>query len=201
MKNTFLFLLILLFYANIYSQNMTSIVDEIKAKGKDNAIKMAFNLLEEKQPSILINPKDYDIKVLADSEEVTVLLRRIIKYVPLRFQTENKIKYDIKVNLIRKTISPFDDTFNSIFYIPTNEDLEVIAFVQKNFGIFSPNFETTISEEENDYVIHLENQYSYGKYSINKKTGKEGPALQGSYLPAPKTLLKPENNTILEITN
>lgn len=203
MKNIRLLLFVLLLYANVHSQNknMNTYIEDLKLKGKANAIKLAYTLIEEKQPGIIINPKDFEIKVLANSKEIVVQFRRIIRYVPLRFQAKNQIKYDITVNLIQNMISPFDDILESTFYIPTDKDLEAIAFVQKNFGIFSPDFETTVYEEDDYYAIHMENQYSYGRYKINKKTGEEEPSIQGSYLPIAKTLFSPEADVLLEINH
>lgn len=169
--------------------------DEISQKTKKEIIKMAVALLKEKHPSLLLNFDDYESTVLGDSKNTLVEFKRIIRYIPFGTHHEKRFSYDIAVNLNTSEISPFDDHFKSEFYIETNEDKNAIEFVKKNFGGFSSGFENTIYEGEEDYFIDLKNQYSFGKYVVNKKTGEQKTEIQASYDP----MQKPETIEDLDV--
>jgi hypothetical protein len=169
--------------------------DEILQKTKKDIIKMAVVLLREKHPSLVLNFNDYESTVLGDSKNTLVEFKRIIRYIPFGTDPEKHFSYDITLNLNTKEISPFDDHFKSEFYIETKADKKAIEFVKKNFGGFSSGFENTIYEGEEDYFIDCKNQYSFGKYVVNKKTGEQKTEIQASYDPMPK----PEKNDDLGI--
>src|SRR5690606_10299034 len=110
---------------------------------------------------------------------------RIVRYVPMGSKVTD-LEYDIIVNLTSKTILPFEQPIlNRKFYLPTEKDIKALAFIREHFGEFLPQFEYEIIEEAEQYKISCTNEASYGLYSINKKTGEEGPAIQGSYTPMP----------------
>ncbi|WP_348800585.1 hypothetical protein [Flavobacterium adhaerens] len=200
MKIIFSAFFIFLILTNAFPQSNTMYtLEELKSKGKDNAIQLALNLIKEKQPSLNISIQDFEIKVLANSKEILVQFRRIIRFVPLQIQKQQHVKYDITVDLIHNTISPFDDIIDSIFYVPTNSDLDAINFLQKKFGKEFSNFEVTILEEENNYLIHLENQHSYGIYTINKITGEKESSLESSYLIETRTNIASETDSFVEL--
>ncbi|PXY47009.1 hypothetical protein [Flavobacterium hydrophilum] len=157
--------------------------DEISKK---TIIDMAVALLNKRQPSLQLNFEDYETKVLGDSKNMLVEFKRIVRYVPFGTDPEKRFSYDITVNLNTTEILPFDDFFKSEFYIETEKDKKAIEFVKKNFGGFSSGFENTIYEREEDYFIDLKNQYSFGKYVVNKKTGEQKTEIQASYDPMPK---------------
>jgi len=168
---------------------------------KKRIIDMAVTLLNKKQPLLKLDFNDYETTVLGDSKNTLVEFRRIIRYVPFGTDPENRFSYDITVNLNTNEISPFDDDkfFKSEFYIETNEDKKAVKFLKKNFDIFSPDFENTVYEGEEDYYIDRKNQYSFGKYSVNKKTGIGKPEIQASYERMPQPDFTKDLDIFIEI--
>src|SRR5690606_35118573 len=129
-----------------------------------------------------IDTADYYCKVWRNTHSVAVEFTRIVRYVPLGSK-ETDFEYDIVVNLSTKTILPFEGPIlKREFYVPSEKDLVALLFIKEHFGTFSSNFENTVIEEAEAYKISCINEASYGLYSINKKTGEEGPAIQGSYI-------------------
>jgi len=173
--------------------------DEISQKTKKEITKMAAVLLNKKHPTLRVDFDDYESTVSGDSKNTLVEFKRIIRYVPFGADPEKRFSYDITVNLNTSEISPFDDHFKSEFYIETNEDKKAIEFVKKNFGGFSSGFENTIYEGEEDYLIDLKNQYSFGKYVVNKKTGEQKTEIQASYNPMPKPETIEDLDVFIEI--
>lgn len=183
MKMNYYLLSVILFFNGMILVAQHLKMEESEHTNKRELIEMGFVLLQEKQPQVTIKPEDFEITAWKNSKEIVVKFRRIIRYIPLRFFSKKRIDFDITVNLKTHEILPFDGVFNTTFYTPTKADQEAIAFVQEKFGYFSGDFENTIREGKEDYFIDCENEYSYGKYTLNKITGKPGPALQGSYIP------------------
>ena len=163
-------------------------MEELQNRKKEELVQMAFDLIIEQQPNVTFDPRDFEITAWKNSRGVLVKFRRIIKFFPLKPLTDKPVDFDITVNLTQNNILPFDNLINTSFYIPTEADLAALAFLKEKFGLFSPSFENVIREGENDYFIDCENEFSFGKYSLNKKTGEHGPALQGSYIPVPFVL-------------
>lgn len=172
---------------------------EIGQITKGSTIHIAKDILKQKHPKLSINFDDYIITVLGNSKNTLVKFRRIIRYIPLSINPEKNFSYDITVNLNTNEILPFDDFPTSEFYIETKEDKKAIEFIQKNFGPLSTSFENTILEGEEDYYIDCQNKYSYGIYILNKKTGKEGPAIQTSYEPMTEPNVNKNPNNFIEI--
>ncbi|WP_163398805.1 hypothetical protein [Flavobacterium fluviatile] len=164
--------------------------NEINRITKNAVIRIAKGIIEEKQPLLKLNFDDYETIVWVDSKNTWVEFKRVIRYIPLGTDPEKRFSYDITVNLNNDGISPFDDTFESEFYIETKEDKKAIEFIKKNFGSFSANFENTVYEGEENYYIDINNQYSFGKYAVNKKTGIAKTEIQGSYEPMPKPVIE-----------
>jgi hypothetical protein len=160
-------------------------MDELQNKKKEDLVQMAFNLIIKEQPNVTFDVRDFEITAWKNNRGVLVKFRRIIKFFPLKMATDQAIDFDITVNLTNDKILPFDNIISTAFYVPTETDLKSLLFIKEKFGFFSSNFENTIREGENDYFIDCENEFSYGKYILNKKTGELGPALQGSYMPVP----------------
>lgn len=159
---------------------------EILLKENEEFIQLALILINQRFPFIDINTEEYHCTVWRGENGIAVDFTRIIRYVPAG-KNEQDLEYDIIVNLTNKAISPFEKPIlNRKFFIPSDEDLKSIAFIKKHFGVFSPHFENTIIEEAEEYKISCTNDASYGYYTLNKKTGKQGGALQGSYLPMTK---------------
>lgn len=166
------------------------IMEQLKSKQKQELIVIALHILKEKQPSLVINFEDFESTVWGNSKEILVKFRRIIRYIPLSTNPEKRFSYDITVNLNTNEISPFDDWFQSEFYIETKADQKALAFIKKNFGVFSSDFENIIQEDEEDYCIHQTNSYSLGIYRLNKKTGKVEMSLNGHMEPTPKPIIQ-----------
>ncbi|RZJ56188.1 MAG: hypothetical protein EOO44_00420 [Flavobacterium sp.] len=160
-------------------------MNELQNKKKEDLVQMAFDLIIKEQPNVTFDPRDFEITAWKNNRGVLVKFRRIIKFFPLKMATDQAIDFDITVNLTNDKILPFDNIISTAFYVPTETDLKSLLFIKEKFGFFSSNFENTIREGENDYFIDCENEFSYGKYILNKKTGELGPALQGSYMPVP----------------
>lgn len=173
--------------------------NEIDRITKNAVIRIAKGILQKEQPLLTLNFDDYESSVLGDSKNTLVEFKRIIRYVPIGTDPEKRFSYDITVNLNTNEISPFDDTFKSEFYIETKEDKEAIEFVKKNFGGFTSDFYNTIYEGEEVYSVALENQYSFGKYAVNKTSGVVKVEIQGSYEPMPKPNMQEDQDFFTEI--
>jgi hypothetical protein len=168
-------------------------MNTILHQNNQQLIQLAIDILKEKQPDIPIHTDDYSIKVWRGANGASVDFTRIIRYVPLD-KASTHLFYDIIVNLVNQSIIPFDDTFKyGEFYIPTQQDVEAMAFIKKHFGVFSSQFENTILEEAEEYKISSTNENSFGYYTLNKITGEQGPPLQGSYLQMPNPNLGNED--------
>lgn len=159
---------------------------ELLSKENEELIQLALALVNERHPFIDLNTEEYHCKVWRGMNGIAVDFTRIIRYVPLG-KNDQDFEYDIIVNLTQKFIMPFEKPIlNRKFFIPSDEDLKAIVFIKKHFGVFSPHFENIITEEAEEYKISCTNDSSYGYYTVNKKTGKQGGALQGSYIPMQK---------------
>ncbi|MEM0575859.1 hypothetical protein [Flavobacterium polysaccharolyticum] len=190
--HVFVFLILILNAITSLAQHtkMGHTMEQLKSKQKQELIVIALHILKEKQPSLVINFENFESTVWGNSKEILVKFRRIIRYVPFGIDPEKRFSYDITVNLNTNEVSPFDDWFQSEFYIETKVDQKALAFIKKNFGSFSANFENTIYEGEEDYFIDSNNQYSFGKYKVNKRTGIVKTEIQGSYEPMPKPIIE-----------
>lgn len=186
-------LLFLIFKTTLsFSQNQTmnNETKEIILQGKGAVIDYAFIIIKEKVPSLKINLEDYKVTVWANKKEVLVKFRRRIKYYPKN--KPDRIDYDFSVNIIAQEtdIWSIDD-----FYVPTKQDLKNIEFVKKHAPLpSSDQFEIRISETKDQFQISCTNKVAFGKYFIDKQTGKELPSIQGSYtpMPSPNTTLSGE---------
>ncbi|MBZ4044180.1 hypothetical protein [Flavobacterium hibisci] len=167
--------------------------DEISKK---EIIDMAVALLNKRQLLLKWNFNDYEAEVLGDSKNTFVEFKRIIRYIPFSTDPEKCFSYDVTINVNTAEILPFDDFFKSEFYIETENDRKAISFIKKNFGDFSANFENTIYEGEEDYFIDIKNEYSFGKYTVNKKTGIVKTEIQASFEPAQKPVIENPDNYI-----
>ncbi|WP_163395559.1 hypothetical protein [Flavobacterium limi] len=171
---------------SIYYREEKIIFFEGDETSKKEIIDMAVALLNKRQSLLKLDFNDYETVVSADTKNTLVEFKRIIRYMPFGTDPEKRFSYDITVNLSTNEISPFDDFFKSEFYIETKNDKKAIAFVKKNFGVFSTSFENTIYERKEDYFIDIRNPYSFGKYAVNKTTGLVKTEIQASYEPMQK---------------
>lgn len=168
--------------------------EELSLKENNELIQQAIDLLKEKHPSVSIHRDDYHIKVWRGVNGVAIDFTRIIQYIPLD-KANRTLAYDIVVNLTNNEIIPFNNpSEHGEFYIPSANDLEALAFIKKHFGVFSPSFENTIHEGETEYHISCDNDASFGKCTVNKKTGEQSGVMQGSYIQIQKPPLGDEEN-------
>lgn len=173
--------------------------DEVNTISKNAIISLAKEVLKKKHPSLNVNFDDYKISILGDSKNTIVEFRKIIKYIPLALNSEKSISYDLKVNLNTNEISPFDDVFDSEFYVETPEDKKALRYIKNHFSPLSSSFENTIEEKEEEYLISIDNEYSFGRYVLDKKTGKHRVEIEGSMEPMPKFDRDADLDTLLEI--
>lgn len=173
--------------------------DETSQKTKKEIINMALVLLKKRQPSLQIDYNDYESTILGNNKKIIVEFRRIIRYIPLNIDLKEQFAYDITVNLNSGEILPFDDFFQSGFYIETKEDKKALAFIKKNSGPFFSDFKNTINEEEEDYFVVCQNKYSLEKYLLNKKTGEKQAKLKMTLDPASKPDKAPDLDILSEI--
>lgn len=152
---------------------------------KNQLIDQSNKIITSKYPEFVFDALLYEITVWKSSEKTIVKYRRIIRFTPLNKKDEN-LRYDFEVNLTTNKVLPFDFWGMDQFYFPTIEEQEKINFVTKAFGLPRFGFNTTIVESANMYNIYIDNEVAFGKYFIDKITGKECMAsIEGSYAQMP----------------
>ncbi len=170
--------------------------EELSVTGNEELIQQGIDILKDKHPEIHINRDEYHIKVWKGANGVAIDFTRIIQYVPMN-KAHIRLAFDIVVNLTNSDIIPFNNpSLHGAFYIPSESDLEALAFIKKHFGVFSPSFENMIHEREDAYEIICTNDASFGHYTVNKKTGEQRATMQGSYIQKQKPLLDNEENLL-----
>ena len=189
-----LFTLLLVFNLSSYAQN--NVMDQVISKNKDSIkktiklnknelINQANKIIASKYSDFVFDPLLYEITTWKNSKKTIVKYRRIIKFTPYDKKDENLI-YDFEVNLTTQKVFPFDTWGFDRFYFPTIEEQEKIDFVIKAFGLPHLGFNNSIVEDPNMYRIYITNKASFGKYFIDKTTGKECMgSIQGSYIQPP----------------
>ncbi|CAM1365276.1 conserved exported protein of unknown function [Tenacibaculum soleae] len=152
---------------------------------KKQLIDRANKIITSKYPEFLFDSLLYEITVWKNSEKLVVKYRRIIRFTPLDRKDEN-LNYDFEVNLTTQNVSPFDFSGLDKFYFPTIEEQGKINFVIKEFGLPRFGFNNTIVEGADMYSIYIDNEVAFGKYFIDKITGKECMgSIEGSYAQMP----------------
>ena len=160
-------------------------IDSIKSQGKGTIIAMAYDLLAAKQPALKIDPNDYEVTVWANSTEIQVRFRRLIRYV----SKDQWAEYDITVNLIRNEILPFDDWFRKDkFFEPDDAQQQVIAYLKELLNLPYPHMENNISEDEENYYVDLTSKTAFSHQIISKATGERLAPLEGTYAVMPDTI-------------
>lgn len=168
-------------------------MDVISHENNQDHILRALEIVKEKQPNMHIKTDDYYIQVWRGANGVLVDFTRIVQYIPMDKMNE-QLHFDIAINLTNQEIIPFDNSeFHGSFYVPSDTDLISLEFIKKHFGVFSPSFKNVIHEEADEYKISCTNEASYGYYTLNKKTGVQGPSIRGSYMPMQKPDLGDED--------
>jgi len=152
---------------------------------KEQLIDQANKIITSKYPEFVFDSLLYEITAWKNSEKTIVKYRRIIRFTPLDKKDEN-LDYDFEVNLTNQNVSPFDFWGFDKFYFPTTEEQEKIDFVIKEFGLPRFGFNNVIVEGPDMYSIYIDNEVAFGKYFIDKITGKECMgSIEGSYATMP----------------
>lgn len=179
-----------------YDKSVDVLITKNHISIKDKLITEANKIIASKYPEFVFDPALYEITVWKNSKKTIVKYRRIIRFTPLKRKNEN-LSFDFEINLTNKSILPFDIFGFERFYFPTIEEQEKIDFVVTNFGLPYSGFNNSIIEDPNKYYINIDNDTSFGRYCIDKITGKEfmDERIQGSYEPMPHENLPELINT------
>ena len=152
---------------------------------KKQLINQANKIIAAKYPEFVFDSLLYEITAWKNSKTTIVKYRRIIRFTPLDKKDQN-LDYDFEVNLTNQNVLPFDIWGFNKFYFPTTEEQEKIDFVIKEFGLPRLGFNNIIVEGPDMYSIYIDNEVAFGKYFIDKTTGKECmESIEGSYAPMP----------------
>ncbi|GAB1858678.1 hypothetical protein MHTCC0001_35180 [Flavobacteriaceae bacterium MHTCC 0001] len=154
---------------------------------KNQLINQANKIIASKYPDFILDSLLYDITAWKNSKKTIVNYKRIIRFTPLDKKDLN-LAYDIEVDLNDQIVFPFDTWGLDKFYIPTIEEQEKIDFVIKAFGLqrLRLEFNNNIVETPDMYCIYMDNEVAFGKYFIDKTTGKECiGSIEGSYTQPP----------------
>lgn len=149
---------------------------DIRSTDNKPLINMVSAILQEKQLSSNIKLEDYRFAAKSSKTEVEVTLTRLVKFTVLKYKYKSNFDYDLKVNLVTKTIAHDPERF----YVPTEEDAVVIELIEDQLADYfdeseKPYYPIEISEE-NDYfeikVSGVDDYRSYDdkQYRMNKQT-------------------------------
>jgi len=201
-------LFILIFSLSSYAQKktMNDIItkkEEFTKKtmylSKKQLIDQANKIITSKYPEFVFNSLLYEITAWKNSENTIVKYRRIIRFIPLDKKDED-LDYDFEVNLTNQNVSPFDIWGLGKFYFPTTEEQKKIDFVIKEFGLPRFGFNNVIIEHSDMYCIHIYNEVAFGKYFIDKTTGKEcRESIEGNYTQMPDFPELVDKDPLIEI--
>lgn len=185
MKKTFLLLMLFThtFFAGFSQhQTMKTAIEQIICQRKATIIQMAFVIIEEKLPSLVILPEDYEISVWTNGKEVEVRFKRLIRYK----QEGIDYRYDLSVEVLNKQISPFDTWgARTNFFVPNQAQKETIAYLTKLMDLPVPGMENEIYEDEEDYHVTFYSKGGHSTYIINKETGEQLAPLDITYVAEP----------------
>ncbi|OEK08134.1 hypothetical protein A8C32_01345 [Flavivirga aquatica] len=187
-KLILIILLLLINSTKVLSQEqiMENKIEKIKALGKDSIVKIAYNILEKKYPTLKINLNNFEITTWSNKKEIVVNFKRHITFIPLG-RNSSDFNYNFLINMITEDVNTLNYGRISSFYIPTEEEVKKIEFVKKAFNLPRLGFDNEISEETDMYVVRISNDDAFGIYHIDKITGKEilG-SIEGSYESPPE---------------
>ncbi len=169
--------------------------------GKHQLINQANKIIASKYPDFEFDSSLYEITAWRNSETAVVQYRRIIRFTPLD-KKDMDLTYDFEVNLLEESVSPFEVWGFDKFYFPTEEDQEKIDFVIESFGLPRLGFNNSIVENPDMYSIHIDNELAFGKYFLDKITGKECMgSIEGSYAPMPDFPELRDSDPLIEVQN
>ena len=157
-------------------------LEELKSKSKQELIDISLDILQEKQPLLIINPEDFEIVVFANNQDIIVEWKRKITYVPMKDRIKGIYQYDLSVSILTNDISK---TFfsgltahnhldqDSVF-IPSEEDTKIIEIVENEYNLKDKNGQVYVVERENEYNIICIDEFFRSDQIIEKKTYKKG---------------------------
>ncbi len=182
-------------------RNMENKIETAKALGKESIIEKAKYIFKTKYPALKIDFSDFEITTWVNSEKIVANFKRSIKFITLKNEAGD-LTYHFSINIETEAVTPLDYSGSEKFYIATEEDSAKLVFVKKAFNLPHAGFENTVVEKANMYEIMIDNDVAFGRYYIDKTTGKEltDLSIEGSYAPAPfpEAIL---SYPLIEITN
>lgn len=185
---------------------MMNEIENIKAKGKEAIVEMAFDILKERKPELEVLPVDYEITAWSSETEVIVKFRRLIRY----SSADKHCTHDLSVEILSKTIAPFDIwSYNDDFFVPTKEQKETINYLKELIGLPYPHMDNVVGENDEYYTVSCTSKTAFSHHYINKKTGQRLHPLEGTYAVFSEGELEPllvageesEREILVEIKN
>lgn len=182
-----------------YNESIDVVIIKKDKPVKKNLIEQANKIITSKYPEFTFNSLNYEITAWKNKQKTVVKYKRIIRFTPLNKKNKN-LRYDFEVNLTTQKVSPFDFWGLDKFYFPTIKEQEKIDFVIKEFGLPRLGFNNTIVESADMYSIYIDNEVAFGKYFIDKITGKECMgSIEGSYAQMPEFSKSVDADSLIEI--
>lgn len=182
-RTRFVLLLLILNSINAVAQNKTmQNMEELKIKTKQELIEIAVAILKEKQPSLIINPDDFEISVFETPQDILVDCKRKITFIPMENRITADYQYDISVMILAKCISKsylsgVKHSKNSVedsSFVLSDEDLKIIEIAKKESNRNDKSEQIYIVEQENDYTIIHFTDFFRSDQIIEKKTFARG---------------------------
>ncbi|HEX8016262.1 MAG TPA: hypothetical protein VF465_13595 [Flavobacterium sp.] len=157
-------------------------LEELKSKPKQELIDISLDILQEKQPLLIINPEDFEIVVFANNQDIIAEWKRKITYVPMKDRIKGIYQYDLSVSILTNDISK---TFFSGLtdrnhldqdsaFIPSEEDTKIIEIVENEYNLKDKKGQVYVVERENEYNIIYIDEFFRSDQIIEKKTYKKG---------------------------
>lgn len=182
----FLFTLFSMGYSQ--HQDRQTAIDQITSQGKEAIVHMAHDIIEEKIPSLVIQPEDYEITVWGNEKEVEVRFKRLIRYK----QKDVHYRYDLTVAIQSRKIAPFDGWgYAANFFIPNQSQKETIVYLTKLMDLPVLGMENEIYEDEENYYVTFYSKGGHSTHTINKKTGERLQPLDITYIVLPPDVSDP----------
>ncbi|WP_194766058.1 hypothetical protein [Tamlana sp. I1] len=130
---------------------------------------MTLAILNENQFSPNIKLDDYNIGYKTNKNEVEATLTRLVKFIPLRHKNTAKLDYDLKINLVKKTVAKNP----AHFYSPTEEDNKTTKLIESKLADFLEgadkiDYPIEIIEDHDFFDITHSGSFNLGEYT-NKK--------------------------------
>lgn len=135
-------------------------------------IEAIFQQIKKYPLLVELNPKDYHISVWEKGEDIDVKFDCKVNFTPCKSESKQPISnFTIRVN--ENEISAYIQQKITSLIEHIQKHKKEIVHIASIFKFPSGNFITTIHEEEDYYQIDISNDVAFGKYWIDKVTGKE----------------------------